>query len=117
MSTSFSSMQYEASFAPKRLCNWETPAQRVKTPISKGPGGRTEIIVSANGHLLPSAQKTMTSFSTGYESITPKRWPDAQRGPVAPYGGAANMGYKGIATSYLPTSSVTLKNNPDLPTE
>ena len=89
----------------------------MKTPVSKGPGGRTQFIVSDNGHLLPQAPKTMTSFSTGYETTTPKRWPDAQRSPIAPYGGAANMGYKGISTSYLPTSSVTLKNNPDQPME
>ena len=117
MSTTFHAFQYEGSFSPTRLCNWETPAVRLKTPVPRTPGSRTSIIVDKNGHLLPSAPKTMTSFSTGYEAITPKRWPDAQRGPVAPYGGAANMGYKGIATSYLPTSTLTLKNNPDVPWE
>ena len=119
MSSTFSAFQYEASFAPKRLCNWETPAVRAKTPVNKGPGGRTEFVVDNNGHLLRSAPKLNSSFSTGFESITPKRWPDAQRvtGGSAPYGGVATMGYKGIQSSYLPSSTVTLKNNPDFPFE
>lgn len=38
------------------------------------------------------------------------RWPAAPLAPTVP---AATMGYKGIPTSYLPTTTVTIKNNPD----
>ncbi|KAL1515198.1 hypothetical protein AB1Y20_004259 [Prymnesium parvum] len=117
MSSSFSANQFDSAFLPKRLCNWETPAARMKTPVHKGRGFRTKTIVNENGHLTSSASKLNNSFSTGYESNGPKRWPDAQHTPNAPYGGSSSMGYKGISTSYLPISTVPIKNNPDVPSE
>jgi hypothetical protein len=113
MSTTHSAMQYNTSFAPKRLCNWEVPAVRATTPAAHGAGFRTQTLVDDKGHLLPGVPKMMTSFSTGYETTGSARWPTAQKGPSAPFGGSAGMGYKGIITSYLPTSQVTTRNNPD----
>ena len=67
-------------------------------------------IVDDNGHLLKGAAKRMTSFSTGYESSSPKRWPGAGH---VPHSGAATMGYKGIQTTYLPSSTIHTRLNPD----
>jgi len=110
MSYSFSAQQFDNSFTPKRLGNWEVPAYRVVDPPARPPGFRTTAIVDASGHLLPDVPKRMTSFVTGYESTTPKRWPTD---PNAPFSGVATMGYKGIQTDYLPTSTVYMRNNPD----
>ena len=73
-------------------------------------GDRTEIIVADNGHLLPGTPKRMTSFSTGTTANLNSRWPVSRN---APFAGVATMGYKGIQTDYLPTSTVYLRNNPD----
>jgi len=109
MSFSLHANQFNGAFKPVRLCNWETPAHREIMPANRPPGFRTEIIVDDNGHLL--GPKRMTSFTTGYEQTSQKRWPLAA---TAPYGGVATMGYKGIQTDYLPTSTVFTRNNPDL---
>lgn len=103
MSASFSACQFNSAFTPKRLCNWETPAVRLKEPVARGPGYRTQTIVSENGHLLPSSPKTMNAFTTGYEAAGPKRWPDAQHSTSAPYGGSTSMGFKSTAISSQPT--------------
>jgi hypothetical protein len=110
MSFSLNCQQFNNDFVPKRLCNWEVPAKREKTPQLRAPGHRSKIIVDDDGHLLPGTPKRMTSFSTGYENTSPKRWPVS---PVAPFTGVATMGYKGIQTRYLPSSTVYLRNNPD----
>lgn len=112
MSQAHAAMQYEASFAPKRLRNWEVPAVRTVSPTAKGAGFRTQTIVDDKGHLLVGP-KLMNSFNSGFGSSSPKRWPEAQKGPIVPFASRATMGYKGISTSYLPTSTVFLKNNPD----
>ena len=110
MSFSLSAAQYESAFEAKRLCNWETPAYRLVDPPTRPPGFRTEIIVDNNGHIIKGVPKRMTSFTTGYEGMSPKRWPVS---PSAPFSGVATMGYKGIQTDYLPTTTVYLRNNPD----
>mmetsp|Transcript_76600 Transcript_76600/g.151848 ORF Transcript_76600/g.151848 Transcript_76600/m.151848 type:complete len:118 (-) Transcript_76600:283-636(-) len=110
MSYSFTAQQYDSAFQPKRLCNWEVPAFRVVDPPTRPPGFRTTAIVSDNGHLLADVPKRMTSFVTGYEGTAPKRWPTD---PNAPFTGVATMGYKGIQTDFLPTSTVYMRNNPD----
>ena len=110
MAFSLKAAQYNDAFAPQRLCNWEVPALRDRTPLMRHPGYRTSVIVAENGHLLPGTPKRMTSFSTGYESSSYKRWPVST---LEPNTGAATMGYKGIQTSYLPSSTIFLRNNPE----
>ena len=110
MSFSLNCQQYNNAFLPKRLGNWEVPAMRERAPMPRPPGFRTMTIVDDNGHLLPGTPKRMTAFSTGYEATSPKRWPVS---PVPPFTGVATMGYKGIQTDYLPTSTIHLRNNPD----
>lgn len=110
MSFSLSAQQYEFDFVPKRLGNWEVPAIRQREPAIRPPGFRTTPICSDNGHLLPGTPKRMTAFSTGFENSAPKRWPVT---PNAPFSGVATMGYKGIQTTYLPTNTVYMRNNPD----
>ena len=108
MSFSSSALQYNSAFKPVSLCNWEVSANREIKPVARPPGFRTVFIVDDNGHLL--GPKRLTSFTTGYEGSSSKRWP---RASTAPHGGAATMGYKGIQTHYLPTSTVYMRNNPD----
>jgi len=103
-------MQYNGAFKPTKLCNWEVAALRERYPAQRAPGHRTLTIVDDKGHLLPGTPKRMTSFTTGYEHTAPKRWPTT---PTAPFAGVATMGYKGIQTTYLPTTTVYLRNNPD----
>jgi len=111
MSASFPANQYERPFSPKSLCNWEVPANRLATPAPRAPGFRTTTIVDDNGHLLPGVTKRMTSFTPTVTYSTHKsRWPSAS---YAPFSGAATMGYKGIQTDYLPTTTVFMRNNPD----
>ena len=110
MSYSLNACQYNGTFQPKRLGNWEVPALRERDPTPRPPGFRTSTIVDDNGHLLAGTPKRMTSFSTGYESSSYKRWPVST---LEPNTGAATMGYKGIQTSYLPSSTIFLRNNPE----
>ena len=105
--------QYQNAFTSKKLCNWEVPAtERARTPAAKHPAanGPTKFIVSDDGHLLRSSP-SKSSFITGYENSTAQRWPEHL--PTSPYAGSSTMGYKGIETTYLPTSTIYLKNNPD----
>ena len=74
-----------------------------------GPSKR-QPIVDERGHLIPGSPKRMTSFTTGYEGKPRGRWPISA---TAPFAGSSTMGYKGIQTSYLPTSTVYIRNNPD----
>ena len=112
MSTSLNCQQFNSAYHPAtKLGNWEVPANhRVKDIIvSRPPGWRTQIIVDDNGHLLQGVPKRMTSFS-GTATSGSGRWP---RDPTAPFGGSSTMGYKGIQTLYLPSSTVMPRNNPD----
>ena len=67
-------------------------------------------------------KKTMNSFgesktspSAARPAIRPatygdERWPAKKTTSADTYGGAATMGFKGIATTYLPSSTVYLKD-------
>ena len=110
MASSLSALQFESAFNPKKLCNWEVPAFRAVTPGTRPPGFRTQTIVDDNGHLLSGVPKRMTSFTPAASASSSKRWPVAA---TAHFGGTATMGYKGIQTDYLPTSTIHLRNNPD----
>eukprot|EP00322_Chrysochromulina_rotalis_P003447 CAMPEP_0115829590 /NCGR_PEP_ID=MMETSP0287-20121206/1178_1 /TAXON_ID=412157 /ORGANISM="Chrysochromulina rotalis, Strain UIO044" /LENGTH=117 /DNA_ID=CAMNT_0003282863 /DNA_START=92 /DNA_END=445 /DNA_ORIENTATION=+ len=110
MAYSMHAAQYESNYKPKRLGNWEVPQFSTLIAQQRPPGYRTVCIVDDKGHLLSGIPKRMTSFTTGSESRSGGRWPlDA----TAPFGGASTMGYKGIATDYLPSSTTHLRNNPD----
>ncbi|KAK9805207.1 hypothetical protein WJX72_005983 [[Myrmecia] bisecta] len=111
MSRSFSASQYERDFLPQRLCNWEVPANKRTSACSrhdtlKPRRGRTTPIVDHKGHLL--VPKRSAAFVTEPEEWqrSPARWPQAN--PVISTGGAATMGYKGIQTDYLASSTVMI---------
>ena len=110
MSNTYSAHQFDDAFRPSRLSNWEVPAFRASTPLARPPGFQTVPIVDDNGHILRDVPKRLTSFTTGYEGRVQGRWPTSA---TAPFGGASTMGYKGIQTSYLPSSTTYLRNNPD----
>ena len=110
MANTYSAQQFDDAFRPSRLSNWEVPAFRASTPLARPPGFQTVPIVDDNGHILRDVPKRLTSFTTGYEGKVQGRWPVSA---TAPFGGASTMGYKGIQTSYLPSSTTFLRNNPD----
>lgn len=88
----------------------QVPAKRERTPKTRAAGFTTTIIVDDNGHVLPGHNKRMTSFQPSGEVAGLKRWPESSTHPSPP---VAGMGYKGISTSYLPSSTVYLRVNPD----
>ena len=106
MSTSYSANQFNSSFKPSSLNNWEVPGDgRQRT----GCVGRDlSFICDDRGHLSNRSPNSPNSFAQARADAT--RWPSS---PHSPGPGSATMGYKGIITSYLPTSTVYLKNNPD----
>ena len=79
--------QYERSFLPHRLNNWETPNEANQKQDRFGPlparTGKTTTIVEPNGHLKATHKKTGTSaaFTTTKETSRPvyaaskPRWP------------------------------------------
>eukprot|EP00965_Chrysotila_dentata_P257173 6212791-Pleurochrysis_carterae.AAC.2 len=102
MSTSYSAMQFESSYKPTSLCNWEVP----KVTEPKGASGRKmDFLVDDNGHLLPSVPKVNNSFGDAQPDTL--RWP---KSPLHKKPPVATMGYKGISTSYLPTTTIHLTN-------
>ena len=82
----------------------------MKTPAARLSGQSTEIIVDDKGHILPGKPKKMTAFPAPGVSST-IRWPDSQQ-VQAPNSGGVTMGYKGIQTDYLPSSTITLPTSP-----
>ncbi|GBF89501.1 flagellar associated protein [Raphidocelis subcapitata] len=118
MSRIYSAGQYEQDFLPKRLCNWGQPDTGKERATSAGgrfgtlrarpAGARTQFVVDARGHLLPGVRKTGGAFFPAGAEGAPPRWPSAGllTLPAAP---AATLGYKGIATDYLPSSTVTIR--------
>jgi hypothetical protein len=90
MSKLYTASQFEASYRPTRLGNWEVPA----SPRSRVPKARTsttKFIVDANGHLLPGARTQASSFP---DAKTPPtyRWPEKTVLSTDAYCGAATMG-------------------------
>ena len=143
MSLRLSTAQFDSSFRPSSLCNWEVP--RDPSPITRAASpGPTKFVVGDNGHLVRAllfrailerlrrprvppprpqiGKKTMNSFgesktspSAARPAIRPatygdERWPAKKTTSADTYGGAATMGFKGIATTYLPSSTVYLKD-------
>lgn len=117
MAANFPANQYEQAFISHRLGNWEVPADNKAEKVSaetrystlKPRTGTTKPIVDEKGHLLPTVKKIPAAFNYPvqvYEK-TPARWPKPN--PAIPLAAASTMGYKGIQTDYLPTSTVSLK--------
>ncbi|KIY97175.1 flagellar associated protein, partial [Monoraphidium neglectum] len=116
MSRIYSAGQYQQTYLPHRLNNWMAPDNgkqhattapgRYGTLRAKPPGSRTQFIVDKRGHLLPGVPKANTAFSSGAEALggVPPRWPSPS--PALLAAPAATMGYKGIQTDYLPSSTV-----------
>ena len=112
--------QYDSAFAPHRLGNWEVPSKGEKGVSEgalqgtlRGRTGRTQFVADDNGHLKKGVGKKMTSFNPSLSSqaymSSSARWPTAN--PTIRVGSKATMGYKGIVTSYLPSSTVSLQTS------
>ncbi|EFJ48105.1 hypothetical protein VOLCADRAFT_91341 [Volvox carteri f. nagariensis] len=121
MSRSFPGEQIEAAYNARRLQNWEVPAEDKSKAVQTTTGtrfgtliprtGKTEFIADDSGHLKPGVPKINNAFNNSgtapvYMNSSP-RWP--KENPTWPKTEKATMGYKGISTDYLPTSTVTLK--------
>ncbi|KAK9836935.1 hypothetical protein WJX81_000736 [Elliptochloris bilobata] len=113
MSTNCTAEQYDADFLPQRLNNWEVaraPGSGARRPQART--GRTQPVVDARGHLMPGVKRRHTAFVLSDEvwQHSSARWPQCTRGApknaAFAVGGTATMGYKGIATNYLPSSTV-----------
>ena len=90
----FSAQQFESSYKPSRLGNWEVPAAtRRATAVARGPGGTTTIICDDRGHLIPSKAKKGNSFPEVAGQIPAYRWPDNTGSSAHKYSGGATMGY------------------------
>lgn len=117
MSRNFPANQYEQAFISHRLGNWEVPAEDKAQKVSaetrystlRPRDGTTQIIADDRGHLLPGVPKQPGAFNyplKEYEK-NPARWP--KQNPAIKQTESATMGFKGIQTDYLPTSTVSLK--------
>ncbi|KAL4434071.1 hypothetical protein ABPG75_000512 [Micractinium tetrahymenae] len=114
MSRSYFASQYDAGYRPKALGNWEEPDKSkvvrpggAASPALKTEDGRTIPIVNEKGHIVRGSKKpaAFTPAPPVYAQ-SPARWP--QPNPAIKGTAAATMGYKGIVTDYLPTSTVPL---------
>ncbi|KAJ9528312.1 hypothetical protein QJQ45_014287 [Haematococcus lacustris] len=115
------SQQVEHAFNPKRLQNWEVPKEDVKSLAATTNGSRfgnlqprsgtTGFISDDKGYLKDGVTKITNAFTTKLEvhQKTPPRWPTENTS--IPLTQRATMGYKGIQTSYLPTSTVPIKTS------
>ncbi|KAK9836906.1 hypothetical protein WJX74_010896 [Apatococcus lobatus] len=114
MSRSYAAEQFDADFIPHRLNNWEVPASKKATSAVtnfdtlKPRTGRTGFVAGNNGRLLPGIKKRAAAFNIDLKcwEQAPARWPKAN--PCINKGPNATMGYRGIPTSYLFSSTVTL---------
>lgn len=116
----FAASQYERSFTPKRLNNWEVPDDsklaQDRFGVLQPRTGKTKTIVQDNGHLKPGLRKPgVTSFTDTKEAERPvyaaskPRWPTKNVSwEWAPRAGR-KMGYKGIETDYLRRTTVPVK--------
>uniref|UniRef100_A0A6S8I3J0 Cilia- and flagella-associated protein 126 n=1 Tax=Dunaliella tertiolecta TaxID=3047 RepID=A0A6S8I3J0_DUNTE len=115
MTSTLPGEQVEHAFNPKRLCNWETPAQpnmgqtfgNSRFGTLKPRSNTTKPIVDEKGYLLPTVPKIKNAFQPCASPSSIPRWPT----PNTSYTQApcATMGYKGIQTDYLPTTTVSSK--------
>ncbi|GAB4823938.1 hypothetical protein N2152v2_010984 [Parachlorella kessleri] len=112
MSRLYSASQFDNSFRPHMLGNWEVAdthkqqPSNASSPTCKTEDGRTIPIVDKNGHLLVKKRPAAFNKPPVYALSAP-RWP--QVNPSIKGTAAATMGYKGIQTDYLPSSTVPLK--------
>jgi hypothetical protein len=107
MSMSLSANQFDSSYRPSRLGNWEVPAAtRRAATVARDPLGNTKIIVDDNGHLLPGKSTKGASFPEHAREIPTYRWPDSMGSSTHKYCGGATMGYvlerRGPSPSPLP---------------
>eukprot|EP00199_Chlamydomonas_sp_CCMP681_P005109 CAMPEP_0119108074 /NCGR_PEP_ID=MMETSP1180-20130426/13453_1 /TAXON_ID=3052 ORGANISM="Chlamydomonas cf sp, Strain CCMP681" /NCGR_SAMPLE_ID=MMETSP1180 /ASSEMBLY_ACC=CAM_ASM_000741 /LENGTH=133 /DNA_ID=CAMNT_0007093655 /DNA_START=21 /DNA_END=422 /DNA_ORIENTATION=+ len=118
MSRQLPAEQVEHCFNAKRLKNWEVPHTDQKGLQDTGSSrfgtltsrtGRSSAIVDERGYLLPGVTKINNSFTTKVPVYQKSfaRWP--QENVSIPFASRSTMGYKGIITDYLPTSTVALK--------
>jgi hypothetical protein len=105
MSTTYSANQREATFRPTALGNWAVPKD--DNCCEGGTGRDMSFICDDKGHLIKRSPASPSSFAGVNSEFT--RWPQS---PHPPRTGNATMGYKGIQTGYLPTSTVYVRNNP-----
>ncbi|PSC73124.1 flagellar associated [Micractinium conductrix] len=120
MSRVYSASQYEKAYSPARLGNWEAVPQEKKaqaacpgnTPkVEKTADGRTITIVDEKGHIVRGSKKP-AAFAAAPPVPAPPRWP--QPNPTFKGTSVATMGYKGIQTDYLPSSTVKV-NTVEIP--
>ncbi|WIA32216.1 hypothetical protein OEZ86_003065 [Tetradesmus obliquus] len=115
MSRIYSAGQYEHSYLPHRLGNWQVWDSEKLQHSTSAKAGQTQqrqdksFLVDDRGHLLPGVKKVNNSFRTRLSpsDSAPCRWPKPS--PVVGSPPAATMGYKGIATSYLPRNHTVVK--------
>lgn len=87
---SFSASQFDQSYRPTRLGNWEVPkATTSKRPTFRGAGYTTKIIVDDNGHILPGKGKRQPEVEQLPEA---HRWPEKAPLSSDRNRGAATMG-------------------------
>ncbi|DBB18767.1 hypothetical protein WJX82_007870 [Trebouxia sp. C0006] len=113
MSRNFPGEQYEQDFIPHRLCNWEVPAVKRTSAASMygtlNPRKEaTTAIANDRGYLLSKKSKFSDSFNhnTHVYDTSAARWPKPN--PLVNTGAHATMGYKGILTTYLNASTVSI---------
>ncbi|KAI8467986.1 MAG: hypothetical protein J3K34DRAFT_523276 [Monoraphidium minutum] len=120
MSRIYSAGQYELDYLPHRLGNWMPPdgakqcattsPGRFGTLRARPRGTRTQFVADARGHLLPGVPKVNNAFAGAGAHCpgagAPPRWPAPS--PALAAAPASTMGYKGITTAYLPTSTVVI---------
>eukprot|EP00892_Ulva_mutabilis_P004746 jgi/Ulvmu1/2643/UM014_0095.1 len=118
MSKVFSASQYDRSFSPQKLGNWEVSdtGKMAQPRFSTLPARttKTEFIADDKGYLKKSFKKPgVTAFTTTAETMRPvhsdskPRWP--KENVSWPFAARAVMPSKGIQTGYLPISTVPVK--------
>lgn len=70
MPTNFSANQYELTFKPRALQNWEVPKFRCSRPHART--GITLIVANTRGHLLPGVHKSSKSPWGDFQGIVIK---------------------------------------------
>eukprot|EP00884_Botryococcus_braunii_P018064 jgi/Botrbrau1/4941/Bobra.0122s0023.1 len=108
MSRNFPAGQFDQTYLPHKLCNWESENLSKKHGRPQQRTGRTATVVDDKGHLLPTISKRKAAFIHDIPIYlqTPPQWP--QENTLIISGPKATMGYKGIPTSYLNTNTVQI---------
>ncbi|KAJ1641418.1 hypothetical protein T492DRAFT_919481 [Pavlovales sp. CCMP2436] len=114
MAHNHSANQFDRSYKPSRLGNWEVPKSEPKSlgktrTLAGEAVNTTRFIVDEKGHLLDRSKKG-SAFAVSM--AVSSRWPEKQGLSNDTYPGAATMGYKGVATDFLPISTIHAKTVP-----